>query len=444
MPIPPPPVLSDDQTAALDVLLATLRGPSREASLAGAAGTGKTTLMRALLAAWGASNVLLLAPTGKAARRLSEVTGYEAGTVHGALYGLVEEEQRKDKREREKLVFGDRKVMTVSLVVVDEASMVNRSLAADVREACQEGHAALLWVGDHEQLPPVEGDRGVDLDNATAVLTQVHRQALESPVLDLATRIRERRGASFDRWTEADGACSRTSIRRVEDAVRWAEEAPAERVLLTWTNRVRSSANAVTRRLRDLPPHTLVSGERIVVTFNHHGLGVMNGETFAVTRVERCDDLSDALEREIVWAWLEGRTAPVLLCPEVFDNVPQGVTERAHNRAVWGPIFQTGREDILPLMERAGWDWTDLKTWRGRVAGRALQATYAYCLTAHKAQGSQYASVGFVSCPALRNYADKDFVRRLVYTAVTRSERQFRAFTLGASPEAEAEALPAK
>jgi exodeoxyribonuclease-5 len=437
MPIPPPPVLSDDQRVALDTLLAALRGPSREASLAGAAGTGKTTLMRALLAAWGSRNVLLLAPTGKAARRLSEVTGVEAGTIHGALYGLVEEQERQNKREREKLVFGDRKVMTVSLVVVDEASMVNRALAADVREACQEGHAALLWVGDHEQLPPVEGDRGVDLDHATAVLTQVHRQALESPVLDLATRIREGRGASFDRWTDEAGACSRTTITRVEEAVRWAEEAPAERILLTWTNRVRSQANQITRRLRGLEPRTLVAGERIVVTYNQRDVGVMNGETFTVSRVERCDDLSDALEREIVWAWLEGRSSPVLLCPEVFDNVPHDTNERAHNRAVWGPIFRVEREDILPLMRRAGWEWRDLKAWRTRVAGRSVQATYAYCLTAHKSQGSQYPGVGFVSCPALRGYPDRDFIRRLVYTATTRTERQFRAFTLEA-PRAEA------
>jgi exodeoxyribonuclease-5 len=443
MPTPPPPVLSDDQTAALAALLAALRGPSREASLAGAAGTGKTTLMRALLGAWGASNVLLLAPTGKAARRLSEVTGYEAGTIHGALYGLVEEQERQNKRERTSLAFGDRKALVASLVVVDEASMVGRKLADDVRAACREGGATLLWVGDHEQLPPVKANIGVNLAAATAKLTKVHRQALESPVLDLATRIREGKGASFDRWTDADGACSRTSIRSTEDAVRWAEEAPAERILLTWTNRVRSHANALTRRLRGLAPNTLVAGERIVVTFNNHGLGMMNGETFAVSRVERCDDLSDALQREIVWVWVEGRTSPVLMCPELFDNA-RNEDEHEANRAVWSPIFRTAREDILPLMERAGWDWSDLKAWRGRVHGRVIEATYAYCLTVYKAQGSQYPSVGFVSCPALRGHEDKKFVKSMVYTAVTRAERQFRAFTLGASPEAEAEALPAK
>lgn len=429
MPVPPPVVLSDDQSAALTAVLAALRGPLPEASLAGAAGTGKTTLMRAVIAAWG-GGVLLLAPTGKAARRLSEVTGYDASTVHSVLYALVEEQ--KDQRGRERLAFGERKALDYPLIVVDEASMVNADLARDLRAACS-GRTALLWVGDHEQLPPVEGDRGVDLDHATAVLTQVHRQALESPVLDLATHIREGRGRDFARWTDAAGDCSRTEITAVADAVTWAEEAPADRVLLTWTNRVRQQANRLTRERRGLPARGLVAGERIVVTFNNHALGVMNGETFTVTRVEACDDLSDALERTIVWAWIEGHERPILVCPEVFDaQLPPGTSERKLNRDVWEPIWRTEREQILPLMERAGWGWDDLKAWRNRVKARAVQATYAYCLTAHKAQGSQYPEVGFVSCPALRGYADREFTRRLVYTAVTRAERRFRAFTLTA------------
>lgn len=427
MPVPSSVVLSDDQRTALDTLLAALRGTSPEASLAGAAGTGKTTLMRAVLDAWGCG-VLLLAPTGKAARRLSEVTGYDASTIHSVLYALVEEQ--KDQKGRERLAFGERKALDVPLVVVDEASMVSADLARDLRAACS-GRTALLWVGDHEQLPPVEGDRGVDLDNATAKLTQVHRQALESPVLDLATHIREGRGQKFDRWTDAAGDCSRTEITAVADAVTWAEEAPADRVLLTWTNRVRQQANQITRERRGLPARGLVAGERIVCTFNNHALGVMNGETFTVTRVEPCDDLTDALERPIVWAWIEGHERPVLLAPEVFDApLPPGTSERKLNRDLWAPLWKTDRADILPLMERAGWGWDDLKAWRNRCAKRVVQATYAYCLTAHKAQGSQYPEVGFVSCPALRGYADREFTRRLVYTAVTRAERRFRAFTL--------------
>ena len=423
-----PVILSDDQSAALTAVLAALRGPAREASLAGAAGTGKTTLMREVLAQWG-GGVLLLAPTGKAARRLSEVTGCDAQTVHSALYGSVEEQ--RDERGRERLAFGERKGLVAGLVVVDEASMVSAALAADLRAACRAGGTPLLWVGDHEQLPPVEGERGVDLDNATAVLSVVHRQALESPVLDLATHVREGKGAAFSRWTDDAGDCSRTTITSVDTAVAWAEEAPADRVLLTWTNRVRQQANRLTRERRGLPARGLVAGERIVVTYNQHALGVMNGETFTVTRVEPCPDLTDALERPIVWAWLEGMSRPVLLCPEAFDaQLAPGTSERAHNRAIWAPLWKTDRADILPVMQRAGWGWDDLRLWRDRCAKRVVQATYAYCLTAHKAQGSQYPEVGFVSCPSLRGYEDRDFTRRLFYTGITRAERRFRAFTL--------------
>lgn len=425
-----PVILSDDQSAALTTVLAALRGPAREASLAGAAGTGKTTLMREVLAQWG-GGVLLLAPTGKAARRLSEVTGHPAQTAHSALYGTVEEQ--RDDRGRERLAFGERRSLQAGLVVVDEASMVSAALAADVRAACAAGRTPLLWVGDHEQLPPVEGERGVDLDRATAVLSVVHRQALESPVLDLATHVREGKGAAFSRWTDDAGDCSRTTITSVDTAVAWAEEAPAERILLTWTNRIRAQANRLTRERRGLPARGLVAGERIVVTYNQHALGVMNGETFTVTRVEPCPDLTDALERPIVWAWLEGMSRPVLLCPEAFDaQLAPGTSERAYNRAIWAPLWKTDRADILPVMQRAGWGWDDLRLWRDRCAKRVVQATYAYCLTAHKAQGSQYPEVGFVSCPSLRGYEDRDFTRRLFYTGITRAERRFRAFTLTA------------
>ena len=422
-------ILSPDQTAALDALFVALRGPNREAVLAGAAGTGKTTLMRAVLSQWG-GDVTLLAPTGKAARRLSEVVGQSASTIHGALYAQVEE-QRDEKTRRERLVFGDRKGLGEGgLVVVDEASMVDASLAADVRAACTAHGSTLLWVGDHEQLPPVSGTWGVPFDRPTACLTQVHRQALESPVLDLATCIREARASTFSRWTDADGACSRVAITRLDDAVAWAEEA-ADRVLLTWTNRVRVHGNNLTRARRGLPLRALVAGENVVVTFNSHALGIMNGETFTVTRVEPCEELSLAIERTVLWAWLEGMERPVLVCPDGFDgHIRTGESERAFNRSLWAPIWQREREDILPVMERAGWDWDDLRAWRNRANARVVQCTYGYVLTAHKAQGSQYPTVGFVSCPSLRTHADHDFVRRLTYTAVTRAQDTFRAFSL--------------
>jgi exodeoxyribonuclease-5 len=434
--VPAPVTLTEEQEDALDSLFAALRGPSREAVLAGPAGTGKTTCMRQVMSRWGGT-VTLIAPTGKAARRLSDLTGAHASTVHSALYATVEEE-RLDKR-RERLRFGERRALggPGDLVVVDEASMVNGRLAADVRNGCREAGAALLWVGDPEQLPPVEGDRGVPLDAPTALLQTVHRQALESPVLDLATRIRLGQGSSFDRWTDETGPCSRmVEGASMDAAVAWAEEAPAERVLLTWTNRLRQHGNALTRSRRGLPPRDLVAGEKIVVTHNQHGLGVMNGETFPVSRVKPCPELTAAMERPVLWAWLEGGPRePVLVCPDGFDgHLLEDVSEHRFHRDLWGPLWKTEREDLLPMLRRAGWGWADLKHWRDLVSKRLVQCTYGYVLTAHKSQGSQYPAVGFVSCPALRGYRDADFTRRLLYTAITRAEHTLRVFALGLQP----------
>jgi exodeoxyribonuclease-5 len=432
LPAAPTVVLTDEQEGALASLFAVLRGPSREAVLAGPAGTGKTTCMRAVMARWG-GDVTLVAPTGKAARRLSDLTGAHASTVHSALYGAVEEERVTKARER--LVFGERKALGGggSLVVVDEASMVNRTLADDVRKACREAGAALLWVGDPEQLPPVEGDRGVPLDAPTALLQTVHRQALESPVLDLATRIRVGEGHLFDRWTDEQGACSRMlDGASMDAAVTWAEEAPSARILLTWTNRLRQHGNTLTRARRGLPLRDLVAGERIVVTFNQHGLGVMNGETFTVSRVKPCPELTEALERPVLWAWLEGQKEPVLVAPDGFDgHLREGVSERTHNRGLWAPLWQTERAPLVAMLQRLGWGWDDLKHWRNLASKRVVQCTYGYVLTAHKSQGSQYPSVGFVSCPSLRSYEDADFTRRLLYTAITRAEHTLRIFALG-------------
>ena len=393
--------LSDDQQTALDTVLATLKS-EREAILAGAAGTGKTTVMSVVLSRWG-NNVMFLAPTGKAAVRLGEQVGRKATTIHSALYGEAEEERVKGSR-RDKLHFGEPTAPEGcgpgTLVVVDESSMVNEKLARDVRDVILASGAALLWVGDHEQLPPVEGTWGVPLMRPTAKLTKVHRQALESPVLDLATCIRENRGQQFARWGEE---CSRTVVTSVQDAVDWSEQDASSRVLLTWTNAVRTKANRMTRASRKLPRLDLVAGERIICTYNNHGLGTMNGEVFAVRSVEVCEPLTQACGQRILWVTFEeNRPTPrrVLVAVETFDAFRPGMSDRRIFEWAWNSVMDKRKE--AEVMAAMGWDAMELRRWRNEVSTNAMQATYAYCLTVHKAQGSQFPAVGFISCPNYR------------------------------------------
>ena len=424
-----PITLSPDQQTALTTILATLKSDG-EAILAGAAGTGKTTVMAVVLSRWG-GNVMFLAPTGKAAVRLGEQVGRKASTIHSALYGEAEEERVKGSR-RDKLHFGEPTAPEGcgpgTLVVIDEASMVNENLARDVRNTILATGAALLWVGDHEQLPPVEGTWGVPLQRPTACLTQVHRQALESPVLDLATCIRERRGQEFVRWGDD---CSRTVVTSVQDAVDWSEQDASNRVLLTWTNSVRTKANRMTRAARGLPRQDLVAGERIICTYNNHGLGTMNGEVFAVRSVEVCEPLTQACGSRILWVTLdENRPTPrrVLVAVETFDAYRPGMSDRRIFQWAFNKVMD--RREEANVMAAMRWSVEELRRWRNEVSTSAMQATYGYCLTVHKSQGSQFPAVGFISCPNFRSFEDADFKRRLTYTAITRAQVTFRAFTL--------------
>ena len=451
--------LDASQDEAVTCCLAALTELSTEATLAGAAGTGKSTVMAVLLSEW-AGNVFFLAPTGAAANRLSGTTGRSVKTIHSAVFKTVEE--KEDDGRRASLLFGEpetpKGVGPRTLVVVDEASMVNERLANVLRSVCFAVGARILWVGDHEQFDPVEGTWGARLDNPTARLTEVHRQALESPVLKLATFIRTGRGMQFTDWGDE---VQRVNPATIEQAVEWAEDGraaeallafagPGEkaptRVLLTWTNKVRTRANRLTRQAREYPRDEVVQGETLLCTFNNHALGKMNGELLEVTEVEDCPELTKLLGVKVQWITetAQAREVKYLVIPSAFDAFHPRKSDRQVYRDAWKPLWaknkpEPNRDGTLPessyqLIHRMGWDWRKLCKWRDAVKAHSLQATWGYCLTAHKSQGSQWDEVGFISCPGFRSYDDKDFKRRLTYVVVTRAAERFTAFMLTVVP----------
>ena len=186
--------LSDEQLQVLHHFFG-----HRALIVTGGPGTGKTTLVRALaaLCETTALSVALTAPTGRAARRLSEVTGRPAVTLHKLLqYNLAT--GAFDKTADNPL--------DVDVVVVDEASMVDTLLAHCLVEALPMT-AVLVLVGDSCQLPSVgAGNLLQDLMDSDCLpafeLTRVYRQALESAIVRNAHRVREGRLPSL----ESDGA----------------------------------------------------------------------------------------------------------------------------------------------------------------------------------------------------------------------------------------------
>jgi exodeoxyribonuclease V alpha subunit len=154
--------------------------------ITGGPGVGKTTIVRAILAILGAKGVrvAMCAPTGRAAKRLTEITGLEAKTIHRLL-----EVNPADGRFRR----GPHSPLACDLLVVDETSMVDVPLMHALVRAVPPG-AALLLVGDVDQLPSVGPGRVLaDIIESTAVpvvrLTEVFRQAAASRIIVNAHRI---------------------------------------------------------------------------------------------------------------------------------------------------------------------------------------------------------------------------------------------------------------
>jgi exodeoxyribonuclease-5 len=342
--------------------------------LFGFAGTGKTTLARKIGDDIG-GEVLYAAFTGKAAQVMRNKGCTNARTIHSLIYRPRGEKPEKETGELQPAFALNRSspVAKAKLVIVDECSMIDEKLGRDLLSF----GAPVLVLGDPGQLPPItsgEGGGGYFTEREPDVmLTEVHRQAMDNPIIALAQEVREGGRPAYGRYGDSR-VISRDDIE--------AEDVLAADQVLVGRNRTRQNFNRRIRTLKGFDGALPAAGDKLVCLRNSSEKGLLNGGLWRVTSVSP-------------------RPGPAIgMLVKAEDEGPHGGSAKIR---VLRAMFEAGPEAV-------GWE-------RRR---RTDEFDYGYALTVHKAQGSQWDRLVLFD----ESFAFRDTRARWLYTAITRAAEQ--------------------
>jgi exodeoxyribonuclease-5 len=353
---------SPEQEKALRAVADWLKAGDRQVfRLFGYAGTGKTTLARHI--AEGANgDVAFAAFTGKAAHVMRGKGCVGASTIHSLIYRL-----RGENEDGPTFVLnGDSAAGKAALVVIDECSMVDAEIGRDLLSF----GAPVLVLGDPAQLPPIAGGGFFTEGEPDVMLTEVHRQAVDDPIVRLSMIVREGGDLSEGSY----GASRVVSRADIEPA----DVVAADQVLVG-RNNTRRSYNGRIRELLERQGSTPAAGDKLVCLRNDRKRGLLNGSLWQVDRVRK--------PRKGLLRFT--------LSPEADEEGRQRTVVSIN------PAFFDGTADALSTAERR----------------RSDEFDFGYVLTVHKSQGSQWDDVMLFD----ESFAFREHRSRWLYTGITRA-----------------------
>lgn len=352
---------SPQQDAALAAVADWLKtGSPQLFRLFGYAGTGKTTLARHI--AEGVDGTVVFAAfTGKAALVLRNKGCEGAQTIHSLIYRSrgVDEESPTFVLNRESTAA------KAKLIIIDECSMVDEELGRDLLSF----GTPVLVLGDPAQLPPVKGGGFFTEAEPDIMLTEVHRQAADNPIVRMSMIVRE-----GGRLEIGEYGASRI-IRRAEitpEIVLSADQ------VLVGMNKTRRQYNARMRQLMGHVANVPAVGEKLVCLRNDKSKGLLNGGAWIVQEL-KTSKKGLVTMRVTPEDDTGGKPVKVSVMPNFFD----------------------GTEDEVPWELRRHTD----------------EFTFGYALTVHKAQGSQWDNIVMFD----EAFAFREHRARWLYTGLTRA-----------------------
>ena len=360
------PTFSPQQDAALKAISLWLKDKkgAQVFRMFGFAGTGKTTLARHI-----AENidgdVRFAAFTGKAALVLRSKGCEGASTIHSLIY----RSRSTDEETPEFVINRQSDAGDAKLIIIDECSMVDEDLGRDLLSF----GTRVLVLGDPAQLPPVKGGGYFTEAEPDIMLSEVHRQARDNPIVALSMAVRA--GEKLVRGIYG------------ESRVIGRDEINSEMVLsanqvLVGTNKTRRMYNTRIRNLMGYHDPLPGIGERLVCLRNEKKKGLLNGSMWSVKEMRA------------------SKSKLVIMNVTPLDEL-EGVKQGKSIKVSVLPDFFNGAEEDIPYTLRRNSD----------------EFTYGYALTVHKSQGSQWDEVMLFD----ESYAFREHSARWLYTGLTRA-----------------------
>lgn len=418
---------------------------SRIFLLNGYAGTGKTTIIAAFVAALKELGIkpILLAPTGRAAKVLSHYSATDAFTIHKRIY---RERTLTDYVSKFSLDYNKEKG---AIFIVDEASMLSctsgedatfgsGNLLEDLVTYVRSGkECRLMLVGDDAQLPPVGDDFSPALDPVTlfpygeveyGTMDDVVRQSANSGILFNATMLRcmlENRifeipkfDMSYPDFRSVDGSELLETLQDCYD--RYGRD---DTIIITRSNKRANRYNEGVRRYNLSAEEEIESGDMLMVVKNNYHYAerdeespmsfIANGDVVRLRRIRRFEEFYG-------FRFLDAQVE----FPD-YDDYQMDVKIMLDTLASESPSLT--REESQKLFYEVEKDYPEIKTKAKRYRAirenphfNALQVKFAYAVTCHKAQGGQWKAVFVDRCLFGEEQMSKDMLRWL-YTAITRA-----------------------
>ncbi|MEG1611665.1 MAG: AAA family ATPase [Alistipes sp.] len=416
--------------------------------LNGYAGTGKTTLIAALVAALKELQIkaVLLAPTGRAAKVLAQYSGEKALTIHKRIY-----RQRTNADYESKFSLNPNTEKN-TLFIVDEASMLSNStgdgalfgsgsLLADLVEYVRSGHECrLILVGDSAQLPPVGADNSPALEPAEVgiygepvyeTLDEVVRQEAQSGILFNATLVRcmLEQGIyavpHFDlSYSDIEAVNGGEFLEKLQEC--YSRYGRDETIVVTRSNKRANRYNEGIRRNVLSAEEEIESGDMLMVVKNNYYFTehtedcsmhfIANGDIAQLRKIKRFEDFYGFRFASAVLTFGDYDDTEIE-CKILLDTLASESPSLTRDES--SRLFYEVEKDYMGVKSKL----KRFREIRENPHFNALQIKFAYAVTCHKAQGGQWKAVFVDRCLFGDEPMTKDMMRWL-YTALTRASEK--------------------